>query len=139
MTYEPCRSRHRRRLRQSARSWRSASSAKAIASSRFDRDRDGLDRRWPARSAQASAPVTVTGDVGEADDVEACMPEAEACFGPVEVLINNAGTAGGPSATTTSIETSVEDFDRVVAVNIRGPFPLAAVARFPPWSSAAAA
>jgi NAD(P)-dependent dehydrogenase (short-subunit alcohol dehydrogenase family) len=85
----------------------------------FDRDRDGLEAL--ARKAGKAPLVTVTGDVGDAADVEACMAEAEARFGPVEVLINNAGTAGGPSATTVD-QTSTEDFDRVVAVNLRGPF-----------------
>jgi len=85
----------------------------------FDRDRDGLD----ALVAQAgNAPlIAVVGDVSEAADVEACMAEAEQRFGAVEVLINNAGTAGGPEATTVG-ETSTEDFDRVMAVNVRGPF-----------------
>lgn len=85
----------------------------------FDRDGSGLEGL--ARKAGEARLVTVVGDVGVAADVEACMVAAETHFGPVEVLINNAGTAGGPQATTVH-QTSVEDFDRVVAANIRGPF-----------------
>lgn len=85
----------------------------------FDRDSDGLEVL--ARKTGADRLVSVVGDVGAVADVEACMTEAETRFGPVEVLINNAGTAGGPSATTVD-QTSPEDFDRVVAANIRGPF-----------------
>ncbi len=85
----------------------------------FDRDRDGLDA-LVARAGNVPL-IVVAGDVSEVADVEACMAEAERRFGAVEVLINNAGTAGGPDATTVG-ETSTEDFDRVMAVNIRGPF-----------------
>jgi NAD(P)-dependent dehydrogenase (short-subunit alcohol dehydrogenase family) len=85
----------------------------------FDRDADGLARL--AEEDRSRDLLTVAGDVGEAGDVEACLAAAESRLGPVEVLINNAGTAGGPKATTVH-ETSVEDLDRVLAANIRGPF-----------------
>ncbi len=83
----------------------------------FDQAADSLDR------LQAEAPglVTIVGDVGDAADVEACVSETEARLGAVDVLINNAGTTGGPKASTAH-ETSVADFDRVIATNIRGPF-----------------
>lgn len=84
----------------------------------FDRDGDGLARLEPPAGGSLAR---VVGDVGEAADVEACVAEAEARFGPVELLVNNAGTTGGPNATAVA-DTSAEDFDRVVAANIRGPF-----------------
>jgi NAD(P)-dependent dehydrogenase (short-subunit alcohol dehydrogenase family) len=85
----------------------------------FDRDAEGLGKL--SRKGREGTLVTVIGDVGAAADVEACVAEAERRLGPVEVLINNAGTTGGPKATTVH-ETSVGDLDLVLAVNIRGPF-----------------
>jgi NAD(P)-dependent dehydrogenase (short-subunit alcohol dehydrogenase family) len=85
----------------------------------FDHDAEGLDRLQAGTSEGAL--VTIAGDVGEVGDVEACVNATEARLGTVDVLVNNAGTTGGPKATTTH-ETSVADFDRVTATNIRGPF-----------------
>jgi NAD(P)-dependent dehydrogenase (short-subunit alcohol dehydrogenase family) len=85
----------------------------------FDRDEEALGRL--NAEPGAGAIVAVSGDVGDSADVEACFHAAETRLGPVDVLVNNAGTTGGPQATTVS-ETSVADFDRVMAVNIRGPF-----------------
>jgi NAD(P)-dependent dehydrogenase (short-subunit alcohol dehydrogenase family) len=65
--------------------------------------------------------LKIEGDVSDAGDAGRCVDEIESAFGPVDVLINNAGTAGGPHATTVH-ETSLEDFDRVMAINVRGPF-----------------
>jgi NAD(P)-dependent dehydrogenase (short-subunit alcohol dehydrogenase family) len=85
----------------------------------FDHDAAALDRL--RAEADGGALLAISGDVGDAVDIEACVSETEARLGPVDVLVNNAGTAGGPKATTAH-ETSVADFDRVIATNIRGPF-----------------
>ncbi|MGO4870326.1 MAG: SDR family NAD(P)-dependent oxidoreductase [Roseiarcus sp.] len=85
----------------------------------FDHDRDGLDKLH-AETSEGRL-VTIVGDVGDVFDVEVCVSEAEERLGAVDVLVNNAGTTGGPKATTAH-ETSVADFDRVTATNIRGPF-----------------
>jgi NAD(P)-dependent dehydrogenase (short-subunit alcohol dehydrogenase family) len=84
----------------------------------FDRDGDGLSQ---LKAAGKDTLITSVGDVNDEADVEACIALAETRFGPVDVLINNAGTTGGPKATTVH-ETSVADFDRILATNIRGPF-----------------
>lgn len=85
----------------------------------FDRNEEALG--CLAAEPGAGAIVTVAGDVGEPAGVEACIGAAETRLGPVDVLVNNAGTAGGPQATTVT-ETSVADFDHIMAVNVRGPF-----------------
>ncbi len=83
-----------------------------------DLDRGGIAR---LKSETPDALVALSADVGEAGEAEACVREATARLGPIDVLVNNAGTSGGPRATTLH-ETPVVDFDRVMATNIRGPF-----------------
>jgi NAD(P)-dependent dehydrogenase (short-subunit alcohol dehydrogenase family) len=83
-----------------------------------------LEALRAAAAGWAAAPERVLclrGDVADAASVEGLVREAIARFGRVELLVNNAGITGGPQATTAG-ETPVADFDRVLAVNLRGPF-----------------
>jgi glucose 1-dehydrogenase len=62
--------------------------------------------------------VLVQGDVSSEDDVVRMVGEATERLGGLDVLVNNAGIQlSRPSEELTS-----EDFDRVVAVNLRGAF-----------------
>jgi 3-oxoacyl-[acyl-carrier protein] reductase len=58
------------------------------------------------------------GDVANAADVAAMVAKAEASFGPVTHLVNNAGHVHQGRFT----ELKVEDFDRMIAVHLRGTF-----------------
>jgi 3-oxoacyl-[acyl-carrier protein] reductase len=58
------------------------------------------------------------GDVSNEADVAAMMAKAEASFGPVTHLINNAGHVHQGRFT----ELKVEEFDRMIAVHLRGTF-----------------
>lgn len=58
------------------------------------------------------------GDVSNAADVAAMVAKAEASFGPVTHLVNNAGHVHQGRF----IELKVEDFDRMIAVHLRGTF-----------------
>ena len=60
-------------------------------------------------------------DVTDPDDVARVMGAVLAGFGRVDVLVNNTGITGSQQATTAG-ETPIEEFDRVMAVNVRGPF-----------------
>lgn len=62
--------------------------------------------------------VLVAGDVSEEADVVAMVGSAVDQLGGVDVLINNAGI----QLSRQSHELSVADFDKVVAVNLRGSF-----------------
>jgi len=57
-------------------------------------------------------------DVTKAASVEAMIAEAITLFGRLDVLVNNAGL--GVAANV--VDTSEEDFDRVMAVNLKGVF-----------------
>jgi NAD(P)-dependent dehydrogenase (short-subunit alcohol dehydrogenase family) len=61
----------------------------------------------------------VTGDVSRPDTWEAAVNTAREKFGRVDILINNAGVEG-PVADLGAYP--LEDFDRVMAVNVRGTF-----------------
>jgi len=64
--------------------------------------------------------VAVVADVSKEADAKRMVDEAIAAFGRVDVLYNNAGIM--PQADHSVIDTSVEDWDRVMAVNVRGVF-----------------
>ncbi len=67
----------------------------------------------------------VTADVAQADDVARLVEETVARFGGMHVLVNNAGV-DAPDAPIH--EYSIEEWDRVMAINLRGPFLLARAA-----------
>jgi glucose 1-dehydrogenase len=60
----------------------------------------------------------VQGDVSKEDDVVRMFEEAVGQLGSLDVLVNNAGI----QISRASDELSAEDFDKVIAVNLRGAF-----------------
>jgi 3-oxoacyl-[acyl-carrier protein] reductase len=87
----------------------------------FLRDRQGADavaasvRDVGRRAAVCQADMAVPAEVG------ALVTDVESALGPVDVLVANAGI--GPRGSLDDID--VETWDRVLAVNLRGPFLLA--------------
>ncbi len=60
---------------------------------------------------------TIAADVADARAVEEMVRSAEAALGPVDVLVNNAGVA-----IPRDLDDLAEDFDRTLAVNLKGAF-----------------
>jgi 3-oxoacyl-[acyl-carrier protein] reductase len=60
--------------------------------------------------------VAIQADAADADAVKSAVGKAVATFGPLDVLVNNAGTAIPKKFE----ETTVEEMDRVVNINLRG-------------------
>lgn len=80
-------------------------------------DRDGGAARATAAAIGAAA-HPLAADVADAGAVRAALDAATAAMGGLDVLVNNAGTLG--AYTLDRIE--AEDWQRVLATNLTGPF-----------------
>jgi NAD(P)-dependent dehydrogenase (short-subunit alcohol dehydrogenase family) len=81
-------------------------------------DADGEGAAAVAAEVSGEA-LAVRADVSREDDVERYMRETVARFGCVDLYHLNAGIPGAPAFLP---EASAEEFDRVLAVNVRGSF-----------------
>jgi NAD(P)-dependent dehydrogenase (short-subunit alcohol dehydrogenase family) len=63
--------------------------------------------------------LTVQGDVSLAADRERLVAETTRAFGRIDLLVNNAGV--GPKARADLLEAGEESFDRLFAINLKGP------------------
>ena len=70
---------------------------------------------------KAGQALDVQADVSQPEDVERLVQAALQAFGSLDILINNAGVSGGAQIHTHEIQ----DWERVMATNLRGPFLLA--------------
>jgi 3-oxoacyl-[acyl-carrier protein] reductase len=69
------------------------------------------------KSAGGNA-VAISGDISQAADVAALFEKSAQAFGPIQVVVNNAGIMPlSPIA-----KGDVETFDKVIAINLRGTF-----------------
>jgi 3-oxoacyl-[acyl-carrier protein] reductase len=64
--------------------------------------------------------VIVQADVGSAGDRQRLVDEAYAAFGRIDLLVNNAGVA--PAVRADLLEASEESFDRLININLKGPY-----------------
>ncbi|MHC4489318.1 MAG: 3-ketoacyl-ACP reductase [Planctomycetota bacterium] len=60
------------------------------------------------------------GDVSSADDRKGLLALAKSKFGRCDMLVNNAGVA--PSKRMDLLEATEESFDRVMGINLKGPY-----------------
>ena len=80
--------------------------------------RERAETEW---TAHAERLLCVTADVSREAEIDAAVARALGAFGPIDVLVNNAGITGGPQATVLH-ETPIAAFDNVFAVNVRAIF-----------------
>jgi NAD(P)-dependent dehydrogenase (short-subunit alcohol dehydrogenase family) len=84
----------------------------------LDVDRKACDLTVAEIEAEGGRAVTLQASVTNEDQVAASVDHLNRTFGPVTVLINNAAVM--PSGRLH--ETSPDDFDRCIAVNLRGAY-----------------
>jgi 3-oxoacyl-[acyl-carrier protein] reductase len=63
---------------------------------------------------------TVQGDIAVAADRERLVAETARVFGRIDLLVNNAGVA--PKVRADLLDAGEESFDRLYAINLKGPF-----------------
>jgi glucose 1-dehydrogenase len=62
--------------------------------------------------------IAVKANVSNVSEAQALVDEAWKKFGSAEILVNNAGV----ETKTSFLETKEEDYDRILGVNLKGPF-----------------
>jgi dehydrogenase/reductase SDR family member 4 len=96
-----------------------AAGAKVIVSSRKQEAVDAVAKEIKRKGFEATAIACHMGDMG---DIHLLVEEAISHYGNVDILVNNAAVnpVFGPV-----VETSMEAFDKIISVNVKGPFELA--------------
>jgi NAD(P)-dependent dehydrogenase (short-subunit alcohol dehydrogenase family) len=64
--------------------------------------------------------LALAGDVTQAGDRAAALAAIDRAFGRLDVLVNNAGVA--PKVRADILEATEESYDRVMAINLKGPY-----------------
>ncbi len=82
-----------------------------------DVDVDGGERVAEGIRADGGTARFIEADVSDERAVEAMVAEAVETFGPLELAFNNAGIEGDTAPTA---EQTVDDWDRVIDVNLKG-------------------
>jgi NAD(P)-dependent dehydrogenase (short-subunit alcohol dehydrogenase family) len=84
----------------------------------FDRDEDAVGATTDRLSRDGLTGLGHVGDVTDEAVVEAAVARCEQTWGSVELCVNCAGIA----VAGTTLQTAVADFDRIMAVNVKGVF-----------------
>ncbi|HUH02565.1 MAG TPA: SDR family oxidoreductase [Kofleriaceae bacterium] len=90
------------------------------------RDRTELDAAVARIRAAGGHAHGIVADVGDKRAIHRIAGEAAAVLGPIDVLVNNASTLG-PTPLRLLLDTECEDLERVLEVNLVGPFRLTRV------------
>jgi 3-oxoacyl-[acyl-carrier protein] reductase len=100
--------------------------AEALADSDFDlaingvRPASEIGDVVAALEKRGTAVVYCQGNVAEAADRQAIVEAVRQRFGRLDVLVNNAGIASRPRSDI--LEATEESFDRLINVNLKGPY-----------------
>jgi 3-oxoacyl-[acyl-carrier protein] reductase len=100
--------------------------AKALAKSGFDvainGRRDAADVAGAIKELQSlgAAVLYCQADVASRDDHTKMLAAVEKQFGRLDVLVNNAGVA--PTVRADILEAGEESFDRLIGINLKGPY-----------------
>jgi meso-butanediol dehydrogenase / (S,S)-butanediol dehydrogenase / diacetyl reductase len=82
------------------------------------RNKEALEAACATLAAPGRTVSVHAGDVAEADDVERVLDEVLATHGRLDIVVNNAGIADEASF----LDATLDGWNRVIAVNLTGPF-----------------
>lgn len=91
--------------------------ALAVNGVRFEQD---VEDALKVLSQQAPAVIYCQGDISSGPDRERIIAQVKQKFGRLDLLVNNAGIA--PPVRADILEAGEESFDRVLSVNLKGPY-----------------
>jgi 3-oxoacyl-[acyl-carrier protein] reductase len=100
--------------------------AKHLAKSGYDvaingrRDASDVAEAIKELESLGAAVLYCQADVASRDDHKKMLADVEKRFGRLDVLVNNAGVA--PSVRADILEATDESFDRLININLRGPY-----------------
>jgi NAD(P)-dependent dehydrogenase (short-subunit alcohol dehydrogenase family) len=94
--------------------------ARVVVAARRQEPLDRLVRSLRSKDVEIHP---LAGDLGDKEAIYPLAGAAAALVGPIDVLIHNASTLG-PVPLPLLLDTECEDFERVLAVNLLGPFRL---------------
>ena len=83
------------------------------------RTRQELDETADAIRSTGGEAVAIPCDLADGASVERAARECVDAFGTIDVLVNNAGVYEGLG---TAVRVALQDYDRTMAVNVRGPW-----------------
>ncbi|ATW26607.1 SDR family NAD(P)-dependent oxidoreductase [Candidatus Formimonas warabiya] len=92
--------------------------ADVVVVSRTKSDCDAVAEEIKSAGGKA---IAVPADVSKPEEIQALVDVTVREFGKIDILVNNAGTA----ITKKAIELTEEDWDKIMNVNLKGPFLLA--------------
>ncbi len=90
------------------------------------RERGPLDDAVATIRAAGGTAHGIAADVGDKQAIHRIAGEAAALVGPIDLLVNNASSLG-PTPLRLLLDTDCEDLERVLAVNLIGPFRLSKI------------
>ena len=85
------------------------------------RDRKGLAEAKAAAEALGRRCLVIEADLATVEETRAAARTALEAWGAIDILVNNAGT----TAVESILDTKLENWDRLMGVNLRAPFLLA--------------
>lgn len=91
-----------------------------IAINHFDPDNTAADETIAELAAKGAKALYWRGNVCNADDREELLENVRSEFGKMNLLVNNAGVA--PAKRMDILEATEESFDRVLSINLKGPY-----------------
>ncbi|MBT6625992.1 MAG: SDR family NAD(P)-dependent oxidoreductase, partial [Gemmatimonadetes bacterium] len=80
------------------------------------RSQDQLDEVATEARALGVRAVSIVADIGKPEDIEAAVSTTVDQFGRLDILVNNAGI----NHRTPTVDFPIEEFDKIIDVNLRG-------------------